>query len=67
MDTEQLELLKHDLINFHFNRYSGPNRKEIEIIVNSTIDAVANMAKQIAEEIMDEHEQRFQHEYKEEY
>ena len=67
MDNEKLELLKHDLINFHWNRYSGPNKEEIEIMVNSTIDVIADMAKYSAEEIMNEHEHRYQHEHKEEY
>ena len=67
MDNEQLELLKQKLISLHYNPYSGPTREEIEIIVNSSIDAIADIAEDAATKILIEHCSTFDHNYKEEY
>ena len=67
MDNERLELLKQDLISLHFNRYSGPTREEIEIIVTNSIDAITDMAKDIVEKAIEEHATSYKHDMREGY
>ena len=61
MDNEQLELLKQQLTSLHYNLYSGPTREEIEIIVNNSIDAIADIAEDVATKILIEHCSTFDH------
>ncbi len=64
MNTEQLELLKEDLVAIQLGR---PDRKEAEIMTARIVDSITDLAKQLAEEVMEEHDRRFQHEFKEAY
>lgn len=64
MNTEQWELLKADLVTLAVSR---PSRKQAEIIVKRIADSIIDLSQETAEEAIDEHEFRFQHEYKEDY
>ena len=60
MNTEHLELLKEDLVTIQLGR---PDRKEAEIMATRIVDSITDLAKQMAEEIMDEHNQRREHKW----
>ncbi|KKK89773.1 hypothetical protein LCGC14_2729760 [marine sediment metagenome] len=52
MDNEQLEMMKEDLIAVQMSR---PTRLEAARIANRVTDAIADMAKGIAEKAVEEH------------
>ena len=61
---ETYDLLKEDLIQTAIRHHT---REEAEVLAGRVTDLIVEMVEKIVIEAMDEHDQRFEHTYREEY